>query len=142
MQDVLEPCEVSPDCLECPLSQCRFDDERWYTALRKSGQRARLLMFLREGYSAEDAALAFGLQLRTVRSRLYTVDGDRRFTIEDLSYAAERFGLATDLICPVTRVCANCEADISKRHRSAKRCVDCARRSRAMSVACHVEVAA
>lgn len=28
--EIYDPCVVSEDCLECPLSQCRHDNSTWY----------------------------------------------------------------------------------------------------------------
>ena len=35
-------CEVSPSCLNCPLSRCKHDDPKWYTAIRRFGPSLRL----------------------------------------------------------------------------------------------------
>ena len=60
-------CEVSPTCLSCSLSRCKYDDSEWYARWRN---RARYLhigqAIYSEGLSPGAAAVRFAVTLRTV----------------------------------------------------------------------------
>ena len=59
-------CEVSDDCLACPLSRCRAEDPRWYARLLKTGKNAALAAMMCQGHDAGTVAAAFGVSARTV----------------------------------------------------------------------------
>ena len=68
----LAPCQVSPDCLECPLELCKHDGaagqaeyDRW--RMRDSRERTRELV--EAGATAQEIALETGVTLRTAYRR-------------------------------------------------------------------------
>ncbi len=60
-------CEVSPSCLRCPLTRCRYDDPGW---LRRDARRRRDHEVLRlrqeEGKDVEQLSERFGVSARTI----------------------------------------------------------------------------
>ena len=61
-------CEVSPTCLDCPLSQCKLDDPDWYRYwLLRTKHLAISQAIERDGLTVESAASRFGVTTRTIR---------------------------------------------------------------------------
>ncbi|MSQ40397.1 MAG: hypothetical protein EXR55_01790 [Dehalococcoidia bacterium] len=62
-----EGCEVTPSCLRCPLSQCKYDDPLEYQS-RKRDQRDQEVLGVRlqEGAKVIELARRFDLSVRTV----------------------------------------------------------------------------
>lgn len=81
-------CEVAPACLECPLSQCRFDAPAWYLRLRWAARdflvwRARY----EDGLTAGEAAAKFSKTERSIHRAVVRFRRDRAewgFTRQDL----------------------------------------------------------
>ena len=60
-------CEVAANCLECPLSRCKFDDMDWFVKYRRMAQDLRMAAVIhREGLSVTQAAERFSITRRTV----------------------------------------------------------------------------
>lgn len=60
-------CEVAGDCLECPLSRCKFDDMRWFIKYRRMARDLRMVADIHgEGLSIAQAAERFSITPRTV----------------------------------------------------------------------------
>ena len=82
-------CEVSPSCLNCPLSRCKHDDPKWYTAIRRFGPSLRLYAEMqRDHLSITAAAFRFGMKPRSItriRARVKDALGeDLDLTDQDL----------------------------------------------------------
>ncbi len=64
-------CEVSSSCLQCPLSQCRFDDPLWYQQLRRQGRDNQILTAQsKTGVTVFELARQFQLSPRTIHRAL------------------------------------------------------------------------
>ena len=60
-------CEVSPRCVDCPLSRCKWDDLDWYRdGLRRGADFLTAQAIEREGLSPAQAAARFGTTKRTI----------------------------------------------------------------------------
>ena len=59
-------CEVSPDCLECPLSQCRFDDQVWFQEGLRLAAYESMAEMKGRGSSVAAIGRAHGCNERTV----------------------------------------------------------------------------
>ena len=60
-------CEVAGDCLECPLSRCKFDDMQWFIKYRRMARDLRMAADIHgEGLSVAQAAERFSITPRTV----------------------------------------------------------------------------
>ena len=60
-------CEVSPSCLRCPLSQCKYDDPLAYQrGLRRQRDQEVLDVRHRERVTVPELAQRFELSVRTV----------------------------------------------------------------------------
>lgn len=82
-------CEVSDRCLECPLSQCRFDDEGGFVRQVRLAWDLELVRVGREEHlTVVELAGRFGLTERTVY-RVYS----RVWGIEDSFSEGERLAL-------------------------------------------------
>ena len=82
-------CEVSPSCLNCPLSRCKHDDPKWYTAIRRFGPSLRLYAEMqRDHLSITAAAFRFGMKPKSItriRARVKDAIGeDLDLTDQDL----------------------------------------------------------
>ena len=67
-------CEVSMECLNCPLPKCRFDDPMWYRALRREGRDVELRdAHDLEGLSVFEIARRHRISPRTVHRALQRV---------------------------------------------------------------------
>ena len=55
-------CSIAPECLQCPLPQCRYDDS--YAELRVRNDRFRKAR--KRGMSHASLAAKFGISVRTV----------------------------------------------------------------------------
>ena len=129
-----EECEVSGDCLRCPLSRCRLDDTIWYNRGKRLGPSFAVALFLAQGHSIPQAALAFGVSRHTVRKREtqsltsgYSQPDAAVFArlsgcIPDLSHISQRPARSPEAV----RLCLDCGLDISGRHGAALRCACCA----------------
>ncbi len=60
-------CEVSPDCLRCPLEQCKHDDPQWYHRWRKEQRDAQIADRKAEGATAQQIADQADVTVRTVQ---------------------------------------------------------------------------
>ena len=61
-------CEVAPACLDCPLSQCKLDDDDWYRYWRLRAKHLVIGQALeREGLSEEEVGHRFRVAVRTIR---------------------------------------------------------------------------
>ena len=70
-------CDVSPRCLECPLSACKWDDPKPYRLWRMEKTDSAILAAFQNTGSERTAADALGITERTVyrakaRQRLRT----------------------------------------------------------------------
>ena len=129
-----EECEVSGDCLRCPLSQCQLDDPIWYKRGKRLGPSFAVALFLAQGHSIPQAALAFGVSRHTVRKREtqsltsgYSRPDAAVFArlsgcISDLSHISQRPTRSPEAV----RLCLDCGLDISDRHGRSLRCAGCA----------------
>ena len=61
----IPPCEVSADCLECPLSRCRYDAPTWFQKGVQS-RRAYAIAAVAERVGRDAAAAHCGVSKRTV----------------------------------------------------------------------------
>ena len=90
----IEPiCEVADDCLECPLSRCRYDDPAWFQSLRQN-RRALAVFFAMggDGLDVRQMADRLGVTKRTVyRIRESARSLARRETDADLRVFARLF---------------------------------------------------
>ena len=59
-------CEVHNDCLDCPLSICKWDDLPWFRHSVWMGRWYAMLEMQLGGASVEDTAAVFGVTVRTV----------------------------------------------------------------------------
>lgn len=59
-------CDVCPQCLRCPLPQCRLDDRAGYAHFRQGPRDARVLELTNGGMQASAVAEAVGVTSRTV----------------------------------------------------------------------------
>ena len=64
-QTALTPCEVSADCLECPLSRCKYDAPTWFQKGVQS-RRAYAIAEAAERVGRDAAAAHCGVSKRTV----------------------------------------------------------------------------
>ena len=74
-QSALSPCEVSADCLECPLSRCKWDDPAWF----QSGvqrRRTYAIAEVAERVGRDAAAAHCGVSRRTVSRVLVRITKD------------------------------------------------------------------
>ena len=66
-----EGCDLADSCLNCPLSECIYDQsggkQRW---LKRQRDREIVRLFSTEGKGVKDLALIFGLSQRTVQRAL------------------------------------------------------------------------
>ena len=58
-------CDLSPSCLNCPFSQCRYD-EPGRRQKRKELRNREMLRLLEEGKGIKELAQCFGVSKRTV----------------------------------------------------------------------------
>ncbi len=59
-------CQVSPSCLTCPLSRCRYEEPGGLRALLNQHRDRQIVRLRTEGVGVEDLALRFGISRRTV----------------------------------------------------------------------------
>lgn len=59
-------CQVSPSCLTCPLSRCRYEEPGGLRALLNQYRDRQIVRLRTEGMGVEDLALRFGISRRTV----------------------------------------------------------------------------
>ena len=66
-----EGCEFADSCLNCPLTECIYDEpggrQRW---LKRQRDRQIVRLFTTEGKRVKELALMFGLSQRTVQRTL------------------------------------------------------------------------
>ena len=66
-----EGCELADSCLNCPLSECIYDQsggkQRW---IKRQRDREIVRLFSTEGKGVKELALIFGLSQRTVQRAL------------------------------------------------------------------------
>ena len=73
-------CEVSPSCLDCPLSRCKHDAPKWYSWHSRRAQDYRVWEAVRRlGLSTREAADRFKTTPRTI----YRIA--ERVRVQDLS---------------------------------------------------------
>ena len=79
-------CEVSPTCLNCPLSQCKDDDREWYLRWRKRGKLLLVGQVMeRESLTTQEAARRFRIAVRTAqRARRYAQSASGTLTANDV----------------------------------------------------------
>ena len=84
------PCKVSADCLECPLSRCKWDDVEWFGNGVRRG-RWYAITAVAERMGPTGAAAHCGVSKRTVfRAKAITLkDGN---TLEDRAVFAAMAG--------------------------------------------------
>ena len=128
-------CEVHHDCLECPLSICKFDDLLWFQLSLRMGRWYAMDEMHLGGASAEDTAAVFGVTVRTVYRSIVRVNngsmspGDRAVFARLAPNLPE--ALHTEPPLPRPRPCRDCGEDISERNYRARLCYRCgAARSR------------
>lgn len=131
-------CEVTDDCLQCPLSRCRADNERWYRALLENGRHAYAVSLWESGLTLRQVAGTLGYAAEGYVYRAINRIKSADYSPQDIEASAriyvERGGVvyptpATDEETPAptpTRFCLDCGADISDRHGNSKRCPACA----------------
>ena len=66
-----QPCLVSPDCLECPLAQCKYDDQAGYQAwlqvqLGVVATKETAVAMKQEGKKVRQISEELGVSNRTV----------------------------------------------------------------------------
>ena len=60
-------CEVSPKCVRCPLSRCKFDDIDWYRdGIRRAADLVAANDIQREGLTLGQAAVRYRTTKRTI----------------------------------------------------------------------------
>ena len=60
-------CDVSPSCLDCPLSECKYDDPATYhREMRESRDRQVIEASLVQGKGTSQIARELGLSSRTI----------------------------------------------------------------------------
>ena len=60
-------CEVSPKCVDCPLSRCKFDDLAWYrNGVRRCAGLLTAYAIEREGLTLAQAAVRYRTTKRTI----------------------------------------------------------------------------
>ena len=60
-------CEVSPRCVRCPLSRCKFDDIDWYRdGIRRAADLVVANDIQREGLTLGQAAVRYRTTKRTI----------------------------------------------------------------------------
>ena len=60
-------CEVSPRCVDCPLSRCKFDDIDWYRdGIRRGSDLVTAHAIEREGLTLSQAAVRYRTTKRTI----------------------------------------------------------------------------
>ena len=65
--DGLPPCEVSANCLECPLPACRYDDPKGLQRYRQQLEDRRVLEAkAAHGLTRAETAVRFGVSVRHV----------------------------------------------------------------------------
>ena len=128
-------CEVHNDCLDCPLSICKFDDLLWFQRSLRMGRWYAMDEMHLGGASAEDTAAVFGVTVRTVYRSIVKVNngsmspGDRAVFARLAPNLPE--ALRTEPPLPRPRPCRDCGEDISERNYRARLCYRCgAARSR------------
>ncbi len=66
-----EGCEFANSCLNCPFSQCIYDQprgrQRW---LKRQRDKEIVRLFITEGKGVKELALMFGISQRTVQRAL------------------------------------------------------------------------
>ena len=79
-------CEVSPTCLDCPLSRCKDDDPEWYLRWRKREKPLLVGQVMeRERLTTQEAARRFRVPERTAyRARRYTQAASGTLTSDDM----------------------------------------------------------
>lgn len=78
-----EPCQVTDNCLECPLPACKYDDpyyyREWIADRSKRRVNTEILELLAQGVPASEVALQVNRTIRTVfrikRSYLFDTAG-------------------------------------------------------------------
>ena len=67
LANIYAPCAVSTDCLECPLSRCKWDDIEWFNSAVQNARRARVLADTHgERLPLREQAARLGVSERTV----------------------------------------------------------------------------
>lgn len=65
---ILQSCEVSPSCLECPLPVCKYDDPGMVARERRRARNRELVEAVQDqGLTKNEAAQRFGVNRRTVQ---------------------------------------------------------------------------
>lgn len=61
-------CEISPKCVECPLPQCKHDDQNWFRSYRKLYARRDLLHRLSDNtdINYKELAIQYNLTAATI----------------------------------------------------------------------------
>ena len=122
-------CEVHHDCLDCPLSICKWDDLPWFRRSVGMGRWYAMLEMQLGGASVEDTAAVFGVTVRTVYRSIVRVNkgsispGDRAVFARLAPNLPE--ALRTEPPLPRPRACRKCGEDISARDYRARLCYRC-----------------
>ena len=122
-------CEVHHDCLDCPLSICKWDDLPWFRRSVRMGRWYAMLEMQLGGASVEDTAAVFGVTVRTVYRSIARVNngsispGDRAVFARLAPNLPE--ALRTEPPLPRPRACRKCGEDISGRDYRARLCYRC-----------------
>ena len=122
-------CEVHHDCLDCPLSICKWDDLPWFRHSVLMGRWYAMLEMQLGGASVEDTAAVFGVTVRTVYRSIAKVNngsispGDRAVFARLAPNLPE--ALRTEPPLPRPRACRKCGEDISGRDYRARLCYRC-----------------
>ncbi len=59
-------CEVSPHCLECPLTRCRYDEPGGLRGLLNESRNAEVLRARAAGQPVDEIAARFGISRRSI----------------------------------------------------------------------------
>ena len=66
-EDYAAPCVVSPDCLECPLSACKFDDPVPFLVWsQQNSWQLEVERLIEEGLPVREIAERTGIQTRVI----------------------------------------------------------------------------
>ena len=88
----LTPCEVSADCLECPLSRCKYDAPTWFqSGLQR--RRTYAIAAVAERVGRDAAAAHCGVSQRTVFRVLARMTKDTNSPEDRAVFAALAGGL-------------------------------------------------
>ena len=128
---VSDVCEVSRDCLLCPLSHCRFDNPDWYKRGLTAARYSLMAETAKRTRSRDAAAEAHGVTTRTIY-RAERWNKNRRLRREYSQQDLNAFKTIARTQTQLSRRCLDCRASIGDRGTNAKRCLACAGKAKSV----------